>query len=155
MKLHNAAFNAADISFGECPKFKDIGARLFVDGANWQLSNIDADFVLKVYHFLESYKNGEFGIVSLQDAIDSHFNKSEIIDKPSLNIADNSDLSVIESVVEFLGTVYRFRPFISNSASVALVIAEANKDVDVLAKMLDCVIDRCCEFKELLSHCKN
>lgn len=36
-------------------------------------TQLTSDYAWKIYNFINAYKSGSFGFVSLQDAIDKHF----------------------------------------------------------------------------------
>lgn len=36
-------------------------------------AHLSSDYAWKVYNFINAYKSGDFGFVSLQEAIDKHF----------------------------------------------------------------------------------
>ena len=38
---------------------------------------VEADFAWKVYNFINDYKNGEFGLIILQEALDEYFESYE------------------------------------------------------------------------------
>lgn len=64
------------IRLGASAKYGNINCRAaehFMSGAEWADKNPDADLAWKLYNFVCDYKNGKFGEVTLQQAIDENY----------------------------------------------------------------------------------
>lgn len=49
---------------------------------------LTSDYAWKVYNFINAYKSGDFGFVSLQEAIDNHFDNWTPRPRPKNQIGD-------------------------------------------------------------------
>ena len=49
----------------------------FADGARWAMANISEDFAWAIYNFINEWKEGNHGIVSLAEAMKADFSEKD------------------------------------------------------------------------------
>lgn len=77
-KLNDAASLYASIESSEfdgTTKILDSSElkKAYIEGAKWSEKNPCSDYAWSIYSFINEWKNGYFGEISLQEALDKHF----------------------------------------------------------------------------------